>query len=102
MKETLFDLLEEHANHNMAATLCPSDVLWVVNEFKRLYKVNNINSLQQQAVNLGFKYWRSSDAHGIAGTKEQAESFIADLVGVEVEILLPNVQQSPGAKHSGA
>lgn len=48
--------------------------------------------LQLMATNAGFQYWRASDAHGVKGTKEQAESFICDLIGVEVEICLPNPQ----------
>lgn len=53
---------------------------------------------QQKAVDIGFKYWRASDAHGIKGTKEQAESFIADLVGVEVEILMPTIKARESEK----
>lgn len=52
----------------------------------------DINHLQQSAIDAGFKYWRASDAHGVTGTKEQAEQFIADLIGVEVEIRLPNAE----------
>jgi hypothetical protein len=58
---------------------------------------NSRNRRQQDAIEAGFKYWRASDAHGITGTKEQAESFIADRVGVEVDILLPT-PRSPGRK----
>jgi len=50
----------------------------------------DVSHLQLMVTNAGFKYWRASDAHGVTGTKEQAESFIADLIGVEVEICLPN------------
>lgn len=50
----------------------------------------DVSHLQLMATNAGFKYWRASDAHGVTGTKEQAESFISDLIGVEAEICLPN------------
>jgi len=46
-----------------------------------------MSDFQQMALDLGFKYWRASDAHGVTCTKEQAEIFIANLVGVEVGIL---------------
>jgi hypothetical protein len=45
------------------------------------------DELQQKVIDCGFKYWRSSDAHGVTGTAKQAEEFIADLIGVEVEIV---------------
>lgn len=43
-------------------------------------------SAQEKVIACGFKYWRAPDAHGVVGTTKQAEDFIADLVGVEVEI----------------
>lgn len=59
----------------------------------------DVSHLQLKATNAGFKYWRASDAHGVTGTKEQAESFISNLIGVEVEICPPNPSdQGAGAK----
>jgi Lar family restriction alleviation protein len=58
----------------------------------------DVSHLQLMATNAGFKYWRASDAHGVTGTKKQAESFIADLIGVEVEICLPNAKDQGAGK----
>jgi Lar family restriction alleviation protein len=52
----------------------------------------DVNHLQLMVQNAGFKYWRASDSHGVKGTKEHAELFISDLIGVEVEVCLPNAK----------
>lgn len=41
---------------------------------------------QKRCIAEGFKYWRAPDAHGVTCTKEQAESMLAAVLGVEVEI----------------
>lgn len=55
-------------------------------EIAKLKARNNVKHMQKIATDAGFQYWRSSDAHGVTATKEEAENFIADLIGVEVEI----------------
>jgi len=45
-----------------------------------------VASLQQKAIDHGFKYWRAPDAHGVTGTNAQAVELLQDLLGVEVEI----------------
>lgn len=42
--------------------------------------------IRELAVKCGFKYWRASDAHGVTSSIAEAESLLADLLGVEVEI----------------
>jgi hypothetical protein len=42
---------------------------------------------QKRCIEEGFEYWRASDAHGVTCTKEQAESLLAHVLGVEVEIV---------------
>lgn len=49
-------------------------------------KPDTVEGLWQKALGAGFKHWCSPDAQGVIGTKAQAQSFIADLIGVEVEI----------------
>jgi hypothetical protein len=41
---------------------------------------------QNRCLEIGFKYWRAPDAHGVTCTPEQAIEFIQEMVGVEVEI----------------
>lgn len=42
---------------------------------------------QQKCLDLGFKYWRAPDAHGVKCTKDQAIELMQELLGVEVEIV---------------
>jgi hypothetical protein len=90
----LHPCFREYEAFAQAATDVAGDLLAIVDR--------NTNSRQQDVINAGFKYWRASDAHGVTGTKEQAELFIADLIGVEVEIRLPNPQDQSAAKPSDA
>lgn len=41
---------------------------------------------QRKCLDFGFKYWRAPDAHGVVCTKEQAVTFMQEMLGVEVEI----------------
>lgn len=41
---------------------------------------------QKKALDIGFKYWRASDANGVTCTTEQAVEFMQEMLGVEVEI----------------
>ena len=41
---------------------------------------------QQKCLDLGFKYWRAPDAHGVTCTREQAIEFMQEMLGVEVDI----------------
>ena len=41
---------------------------------------------QKRCVDIGFTYWRASDAHGVTCTEEQAAQLLAELLGVEVQI----------------
>lgn len=53
-----------------------------------LYIINDasINYNQRKCLDLGFKYWRGPDSHGVTCTKDQAVMFIQEMLGVEVEI----------------
>lgn len=42
--------------------------------------------IRELSIKFGFKYWRASDAHGVTSSIAEAESLLADLLGVEVEI----------------
>lgn len=44
---------------------------------------------QQRCLDLGFKYWRAPDAHGVECTHEQALALLRDLLGVEVDFTTP-------------
>ena len=46
----------------------------------------NQNDWQKRCVEIGFKYWRASDAHGVTCTKEQVIELLQEVLGVEVEI----------------
>src|SRR3989304_994930 len=41
-----------------------------------------------------FEYWRAPDAHGVTCTKEQAIELLQEVLGVEVEIEVPNVERN--------
>lgn len=41
---------------------------------------------QKKCLDLGFKYWRASDAYGVTCTPAQAVEFMQEMLGVEVEI----------------
>ena len=41
---------------------------------------------QDRCIAEGFKYWRATDAHGVTCSKEQAETMLAAVLGVEVGI----------------
>lgn len=49
---------------------------------------------QRKALDLGFKYWRAPDAHGVTCTPEQAVEFMQEMLGVEVEIKTDTVWAS--------
>ena len=42
---------------------------------------------QERCLELGFKYWRAPDAHGVECTQEQALGLLRDLLGVEVDFV---------------
>lgn len=44
---------------------------------------------QKRALELGFVYWRASDAHGVSGTPEKAVRLLEEVLGVEVEVEPP-------------
>lgn len=44
------------------------------------------DDIRDLAIKCGFKYWRTSDAHGVTSSIAEAEALLADLLGVEVEI----------------
>jgi hypothetical protein len=46
----------------------------------------NLDERQKKALDLGFKYWRAPDAHGVICTTKQAVEFMQEMLGVEVEI----------------
>jgi len=83
--------IEGQPHVEMAEAICNagSCIRDLFDEIKRLRDIvesKSVNRLQELVVKSGFKYWRASDSHGVRGTREQAEEFIADLIGVEVEI----------------
>ena len=50
---------------------------------------NDRKEWQKRCVDIGFKYWRSPDSHGVTCSEEQAAQLLAELLGVEVEIEAP-------------
>jgi hypothetical protein len=41
---------------------------------------------QDRCLEIGFKYWRAPDAHGVTCTQEQALELLREVLAVEVEI----------------
>lgn len=41
---------------------------------------------QQKCLEIGFKYWRAPDSHGVECSREQAVMFMQEILGAEVEI----------------
>lgn len=96
--------IDENKNGIIGDTLWLTDhetlydaLLRVSGELDALPYEHPTDVLQQKALDSGFQYWRASDAHGVTASKSVAELFIADLLGVEVEIL-PNsgIPSGPG------